>query len=119
MPVQFARLALPVEPTDPVESALLERVEVALDGARRDIGELGDVGMGQTPALQPKYLHLARDPGVRVMVTVVAYLRQHFLAEAELAHGCLPAIGIDGYNHAVAIRPSCGNSANFSRGEYN
>jgi hypothetical protein len=29
------------------------------------------------------------------VVTVVAYLGQHFLAEAELAHGCLPAIGID------------------------
>src|SRR4051812_31415607 len=75
--------------------------------------------MGQAPALQPQHLHLALDPGVRVVVTVVAYLRQHFLAESERAHGCLPAIGIDGYNHAVGIRPSYGNSASLSRGEYN
>src|SRR5206468_4176165 len=43
MLVERASLALPVEPADPVEPALRELVEVALDRARRDVGERGDV----------------------------------------------------------------------------
>ena len=118
MLVQRARLALPAQAANPVEPALLVLVEVALYRARRDVGEGGDVGVGQPQALQPEHLHLALDAGMRVVVAVVAYLRQHFLAEAERAHGCLPAMGIDGYNHAVASRSPGGNSASLSRGEY-
>src|SRR5262245_29445554 len=94
MLVQLAVLAPPAEAANPLEAAFQELVEVALDGARRDVGELGDVGVGQAAALQPQHLHLALDSGMGMLVTLVANLCQDFLAEDELAHGCLPAIGI-------------------------
>jgi hypothetical protein len=119
MLVQLARLALPVEPTSPVEPALLELVEVALHGARRDIGQFGDVGVNEALALQPQDLHLALDSWVRVVVPVVADFRQHFRAEGEHAHGCLSASDQRASNHAVRIQLSSGNSANLNRGEYN
>jgi hypothetical protein len=91
--VQLAGLALPVEAAHAVESAPRELVEVALHGAQGDIGQFGDVGMGQAPALQPQGLHLALDAGVRVVIPAVANLRHGILAEVERAHGGLPTIG--------------------------
>src|SRR5262249_7019906 len=117
--VQGAGLALPVEVAHSVESALLVFVEVALHGAWGDVGQFGDVGMGQAPALQPQHLHLALDAGVRVMIAVVAYLRQDVGAEGERAHGYRSATGLLASSYAVATRLSCGNSASLSRARYN
>ena len=117
--VQLASLALPAEAADPFEAASRELVEVALHGARRDVGELGDVGVGQAPALQPQHLHLALHAGVRVVVAVVADLRQDVWAEGERAHGGLSVMGQRASSHAVAIRLPYGNSANLSRAQYN
>jgi hypothetical protein len=119
VPVQFAGLAPPAEAANPVQAAFCELVEVALDGPGRDVGQFGDVRVGEALALQPQDFHLALDPRVRMVIPIVAYLRQDFFAEDELAHGCLPAIGTAGYNHAVGIGSPCGNSASLSREEYN
>jgi hypothetical protein len=116
--VQRAGLALPVEVAHSVESALLEFVEVALHGARRDVGQFGDVGRGQAPALQPQHLHLALDARVRVMIAVVAHLRQDVGAEGERAHGYRSGTGLWASSHAVATRLSYGNSASLSGARY-
>src|SRR5262249_433745 len=118
MLVQFAGRALPVEAADLVEAAGLELVEVALHGAWRDIGQRGDLGVGQALALQPQHLHLALDAGMGMVVAVVANLRQDFRADGERTHGCRSATEQRASNRAVGIRPSCGNSANLSRGKY-
>jgi len=117
--IQFAVLAGPTQAANPLEAALLVLVEGALHGAWRDVGEFGNGGVGQAPALEPQHLDFPLDAGVRVVVAVVAYLRQDFLPEDEITPGSLPATGTDGYNHAVGIRSSGSNSASLSRGEYN
>jgi hypothetical protein len=113
-----AALALPAEGAGPAEAASLKLVEVALHGAGRDVGRLGDVFVGEALALQPKHHHLALDAGVWAVETLVADLRQHFRAEGEPAHGCLSASGLRASNHAVAVQSSSGNPAGLSRGEY-
>src|SRR5262249_53352127 len=118
MLVQFAVLARPAQAANPVQAAELELVEVALHTARRDIGELGNVGGGQASALQPQHFHLPLDAGMGVVVTIVANLCQDFLAEGERAHGCLSTTDQRTSNHAVAICLSYGNPANLTRGEY-
>src|SRR5262249_38399860 len=116
--VQRARLALPAEAAKAVQPALLELVEVALHGPGGAVGVLGDGGVGQAPALQPQPRQLALDARVGMVITVVANLRQGFLAETESTHGCLSPGDQRISNHAVAIRFSFGNSATLSRPEY-
>src|SRR5262249_423315 len=116
--VQRAGLALPVEVAHAVESARLEFVEVALHGAWGDVGQFGDVGMGPAPALQPQHLHLALDAGVRVMIAVVAGLRQGVGAGGEGGDGYRSGRGLGGSGHGGATRLSCGNSASLSRARY-
>jgi hypothetical protein len=116
--VQFAAGALPTQAAEACQAAGRELVEVALHGAWGDSGEVGNLGVGQSLALQPEDLHLALDAGMRVMVTLVAKLRHDCRAEGEHAHGGQPATCDEGSNHAVGIQSSCGNSASLSRAEY-
>src|SRR5262249_26107721 len=94
-------------------------VEVALHGARRDVGQGGDLFVGEPPGLQPEDLHLALDVGVRVVVAVVANLAEDVLGEREATHGGLPVRQRVEPTHAVAIQASSVYSARFSRAEYN
>jgi len=119
MLVQLASLALPAEAANPFETTLLELVEVALHRARRDVGQLGDLDVGQASALQPQHLHLALDTGMGMVVTIVADLCQDFRAESERAHSCLSTMEQRASNHAVVIWLPCRNSANLSRAGYN
>ena len=88
--VQLSVLAPPGEAAEQVEAAALEVVEVALDGAWGDAGQLGDVGVGQPLALEPEDLHLLLHAGVGVVVAVAADLVEDVRAESETSHGGLP-----------------------------
>ena len=68
------------------QAALEVLVEVALDGATGDVGVGGDVVVGQAVALEPEHLHLALDPGVGVMVTVVGQVPPVFCCEGDRPH---------------------------------
>lgn len=94
MVVEVVALAGPVEPAEAVEAAVEEVVEVALDGAERDAGELGDARVGQALALEPEDLHLELDPGMGVVEAVVADLVEDVVAEGERTHGNLAPGGI-------------------------
>ncbi len=63
------------------QTALDVLVEVALDGASRDIGVGGDPVVAQAVALEPEDLHLALDAGIGVMVAVVGQGLPHFRSE--------------------------------------
>ncbi len=90
MVVQLAVLALPGDATEQVQAALQELVEVACDGAGRDTGQIGDLGVGAAFALEPQHLHLLLDARVGMVVAVVANLVQNLGAEVEVTHGGLP-----------------------------
>ena len=62
---------MPVALAQARQAALKVLVEVALDGASRDIGVGGDQIVVQAVALEPEDLHLALDAGVGVMIPVV------------------------------------------------
>ena len=81
--VQFAAGALPAQAAEACKAAFGELVAVALHGAWGDSGEVGNLGVAQSLALQPEDLHLALDAGMGVMVTLVAKLRHDFRAEGE------------------------------------
>lgn len=97
--VESVALAGPVEPADPLEAAVEELIEVALYGAERDAGEMGDAVVGQALALEPEDVHLELDARVRVVEPVVADLGDDVIGEGERAHGSLPPGSISSRNN--------------------
>ena len=77
---------MPTALTQARQTALEVLVEVALDGASRDIGVGGNVIVVQSVALEPEDLHLALDAGVGVVVTVVNESFPVFHREGDRAH---------------------------------
>ena len=84
---EFVGLALPGETADAFQAAGGELVEVALHAAPRDIGEAGDVFVGEALALEPQDFHLLLDAWMRVMVALVADGVEVFGSKDEAAHG--------------------------------
>ena len=80
-------LALPGELADAPQAAVGELVEVALDTAPRDVGQAGDVFVGEALALEPQDFHLLLDAGMRVAVALVANGVEVFGSKGEAAHG--------------------------------
>ena len=78
--------AAPLAAPEQRQSAFEVFVEVALDRAQGDAGEIGDPLMGQAMTLQPQHFHLALDVQVRVAVAVVVYRLAVLVREGELAH---------------------------------
>jgi hypothetical protein len=79
----------PVElhPPQGLEPAGQVLVEVALDGAAAEVGQAGDLGVGQAPALEPQHLHLLLDAGVGVVEPLAPQGGDIRLGEDELPHG--------------------------------
>ena len=61
-------------------------VQGALDAATGDISVGGDVVVAEAVALEPEHLHLALDPRVGVMVTVVGHLNCHLIGQLIVGH---------------------------------
>src|SRR5512142_395960 len=81
---------MPAVAPEALQAAVEVFVEVALDGASRDIGVGGDLIMGQVVALEPENLHLALDPGVWMMIPVVGQGVPHFGGETDRPHDGSP-----------------------------
>jgi len=84
---ELVDLALPGEAADALQAAVEELVEGALHAAPRDIGEAGDVLVGESLALEPQDFQLLLDTGMRVMVALVADGVEVFGSKGEVAHG--------------------------------
>ncbi|HVS37368.1 MAG TPA: hypothetical protein VMS17_17535 [Gemmataceae bacterium] len=84
---EFVGLALPGEAADPLQAAVGELVEVALHAAPGDVGETGDVLVGEALTLEPQDLHLPLDERRRVMVALVADRVEVLGSKGEAAHG--------------------------------
>jgi len=84
---EFVGLALPGPTADTLQSAVGERIEVALDAASRDVGKAGDGFVVQPLALEPQDFHPLLDAWMRVMVTRVADGVEVFGSKGETAHG--------------------------------
>ena len=87
---ELVGLASPGQAPDPTQAAVGELVEVALDAAAEDIGQAGDVLVGQGLALQSQDLYLLLHARVGVVVALVADGVEVFGAEGKAAHGGLP-----------------------------
>jgi hypothetical protein len=84
---QLALGAVELDPPQGRQTAVEVLVEVALDGAAAEVGQAGDLGVRDAPALEPEDLHLLLDSGVGV-VEPLAPQGGHILAgEGELPHG--------------------------------
>ena len=84
---KFVSLALPGEAADALQAAVGEGVEVALHTTSRDVGEAGDVFVGETLAPEPQDFHLLLHAGMWVMVARVADGVEVFGSKGEAAHG--------------------------------
>jgi hypothetical protein len=79
--------ASPRAATEELQPAFEIFIEVALDGASRDVGIGGDPVMTQPVALEPEHLELALDAGFGVMEAVVGQGSPVVLGEVDGTHG--------------------------------
>jgi hypothetical protein len=84
---QFVGLALPREAADTLQATVGELVEVALDAPSRDVGQAGDVRVGEALAFEPQDLHLLLNARMRMTVAVVADRVAVFGGKRKVAHG--------------------------------
>ncbi len=98
---QFVGLAFPGRATKARQAAVGELVEVALYAASGDIGEFGDLFVGEALALEPQDLHLLLDPRMRMMVALVADGVEVFAVKVKrhMADSCTADVQLHSTNY--------------------